>query len=160
MAGVSSIREFGLYSLIATILGMVAYFIADHWLPEPFRPNRWIMLAAVILLGAYFIFVTVPAAPLAAVILPVLLLVILLSLHRNRQSGTEPYSEAEASPPPLANYLDPAGHPDRRGRVLCAGHQAGLALADQLGAVSDHHPGRFRVIGFERVEDLAKKGRD
>ena len=87
--GVSSISEFGLYSLIATLLVMVAYFIADHWLPEPFLPDRWIMLVAFVLLGAYFIFVTVQAVPLAGLILPLLLTVIFLTLRRNRKLEPE-----------------------------------------------------------------------
>jgi len=108
--GISSICDFAFYSLIATILGMGAYILADRWLPQPFLPNCWIVLSAALLLVAYFIFVTIPAAPLAAVILPPLLLIILLTLRRNRRN--EPVeSEAEAFPPPLANYLSLAAIP-------------------------------------------------
>jgi hypothetical protein len=102
--GVSTIPEFGLYSLIATLLVMVAYFIADRWLPQPYLPDRWIVLAVFVLLGAYFIFVTVQAVPLAGLILPLLLTVILLTLRRNRKLEPEPDSEPDQPAPPVS-YL-------------------------------------------------------
>ncbi len=102
--GVSPIPEFGLYTLIATLLVMLAYFIVDRWLPEPFLPDRWIVLATFVLLGAYFIFVTVQAVPLAGLILPLLLTVIYLTLRRNRKLEPERSDEPDLSPP-LLSYL-------------------------------------------------------
>jgi hypothetical protein len=102
--GISPFPTFAVYSLVATLPVMAAYAIVDRLLPEPFIPNRWVILAAVILLGAYFIFVTVPAAGLAAAILPVLLLIVLWTLHRNRSLESEA-TEDPGTPPPLVNYL-------------------------------------------------------
>lgn len=99
--GVSSLPDFSLYSLIPTLLLLAAYWIVDRFLPELFLPNRWVVLMAAVLLGAYFIFVTVPAVPQAAVILPVLLLVILLTLRHNRQVETaDDQAEVPAVLPP------------------------------------------------------------
>jgi len=102
--GVSSVSEFSFYSLTATLLVLVAYGVVDRWLPEPFIPKRWIVLFAAILLAAFFIFVTVPATPLAAVILPILLLIIFATLRHNRAIENEGWAESSA-PAPLVNYL-------------------------------------------------------
>ena len=59
--------------MLTTTLVVIAYYLA-HWsLSEAFMPSRLviIMISAVFIL--YFLFVTVPASPLAAIILPVLL---------------------------------------------------------------------------------------
>jgi hypothetical protein len=102
--GVSSIAEFTLYNLVGTFLIMVAYIILDRWLPEPFLPDRWIILIAFVLFGAYFIFVTIQAVPLAGLILPVLLTIIFLTLRRNRRLEPELVDAPEKSPP-LMNYF-------------------------------------------------------
>ena len=104
--GVSSVPDFSLYSLMPTLLLMAAYWIVDRWLTEPFLPNRWVVVTAAVLLGAYFIFITVPAVGLVASILPVLLLVILLTLHHNRRveaSGSQTIKTAAL--PPGGHYL-------------------------------------------------------
>jgi hypothetical protein len=102
--GISSIVDFTLYSLAGTLLVVVAYIILDRWLPEPFIPDRWIILVAFVLLGAYFIFVTVKVVPLAGLVLPVLLTIIFLTLRRNRKLEPERVDKPEESPP-LVNYL-------------------------------------------------------
>ena len=104
--GISSIPDFSLYSLLPALLLLAAYWFVDRYLPEPFLPNRWVVLTAAFMLGAYFIFATVPAAGLAAVILPVLLLVILFTLHHNRQvEASDGQAEAPTALPPGLNYL-------------------------------------------------------
>ncbi|MBN2677947.1 MAG: hypothetical protein JXR32_07760, partial [Anaerolineaceae bacterium] len=102
--GVSSMPDFVVYSLVPTLLLMAAYWIVDQWLPQPFTLNRWMALAAVILLAAYFTFVTVPTAGLAVGILPILLLIALFTLRRNRQVEAAEVIEALPSPPGQ-NYL-------------------------------------------------------
>jgi hypothetical protein len=87
--GVATLAEFARYSMLTTILVVIAYYLA-HWsLSEAFMPGRLvkIMVSAVFIL--YFLFVTVPASPLAAVILPVLLGLVFLGLSRNRQTVQE-----------------------------------------------------------------------
>jgi hypothetical protein len=87
-----------------TLVLIASYWIVDRLLPEPFLPYRWAVLTAAILLGVYFIFVTVPAMHLAALILPVLLLVVLLTLRHNRQV------EAAGSQPEMTTALPPGWH--------------------------------------------------
>lgn len=77
--------EFAIYSFSASLLLIIAYWIHDRILPGSFKPNRVAEMITALLLLAYFIFVTIPAAPLSAVILPVLLAGMYLSLSRNQQ---------------------------------------------------------------------------
>jgi hypothetical protein len=63
---------------------MPAYWLANWSAFEPFRPNRWVTVLISGLFILYFLFVTVPAAPLALVVLPVLLGLVYLGLRRNR----------------------------------------------------------------------------
>ena len=151
--GVSSIPEFGLYSLIATLVVMVAYFIVDRWLPEPFLPDRWIVLVAFVLLGAYFIFVTVQAVPLAGLILPLLLTVIFLTLRRNRKLEPERIDTCSiiTAPGELPRIVS---HPGGSNHGLYPGDLAGPALADQLGVVSIDYTFRFCDVPFEPGKDL------
>lgn len=77
--------EFAQYTLISTLLLILAYWLYDHTVPAFFKPSRTLEIAAGILFLLYFAFITVPAAPWAAAILPVLLLLVYLALRRNRQ---------------------------------------------------------------------------
>jgi hypothetical protein len=104
--GVSSVSDFALYSLLPTFLLIAAYWISDCLLPEPFLPNRWVVLTAAVLLSVYYFFVTIPAAGPATAILPVLLLVILFTLRHNRQVEVMvDQMETSAIPPPGWHYL-------------------------------------------------------
>ena len=103
--GVSSILDFVLYSTMPTLLLIASYWIVDRLLPKPILPNRWVVLAAAILLGIYFIFVTVPAVQLAAVILPVLLLLVLLTLRHNRQVEETDSGALVPTPPSGWHYI-------------------------------------------------------
>jgi len=78
--------EFARYALLSTLLLIPAYWLHDRTVPASFRPNRALEIAAGILFLLYFAFITVPAAaPWAAAILPVLLLLVYLALRRNQQ---------------------------------------------------------------------------
>ena len=104
--GVSSVPDFFLYSLMPTLLLIAAYWTIDRSLPEPFLPNRWVVLTVAILLGVYFIFVTIPAAGWIAAILPALLLVVLLTLRHNRQvEGMDTKPEGITGRSPGRNYF-------------------------------------------------------
>ncbi len=103
--GFSTIPDFSLYGLMATLLLAAAYWVVDRYLPEPFLPNRWVILASVLLFSVYFLFVTMPAVGPTAAILPGLLLIVLLSLRHNRQA--EAANTDASSPsrlPPILNY--------------------------------------------------------
>jgi hypothetical protein len=105
--GVAAIPDFMMYSLMPTLLLVAAYWIVDRLLPEPFIPNRWVVLAATVLLAIYFIIVTVPVTGLASAILPLLLLVILLTLRHNRQvEERDDPVEVSPKPHPGWSYLN------------------------------------------------------
>ena len=52
---------------------------------EPFQPSRWSVGIIAGLFLLYFFGISVPAAPIAALILPLLMLLLYLGLRRNRQ---------------------------------------------------------------------------
>lgn len=87
--GVSTIQEFAAFSIIATILAIFAYRFSDWGSAEKFNPNHWSIMIMGGLALLYFLFVTIPAQPLAALILPVLLGLVYLGLRWNRQSEPE-----------------------------------------------------------------------
>lgn len=82
--GVSSILEFGMFSFIATILSIPAYWLADWSSSENFRPTRWINIFILSLFVLIFFLVVVPTNTLALIILPILLGLAYLGLRWNR----------------------------------------------------------------------------
>ena len=87
--GVSSVPEFAAYSFITTAILIPAYWLVNWSASEPFVPNRWVIVVVSGIFALYFGFVTVPAAPLALVILPLLFGLIYLALRRNRLAEDE-----------------------------------------------------------------------
>jgi hypothetical protein len=87
--GVSTIGEFTTFSVIGTILVIFAYRLSDWSSAETFNPNRWSIVIIGGLALLYFFFITIPAQPLAAFILPILLGLIYSGLRWNRQSEPE-----------------------------------------------------------------------
>jgi hypothetical protein len=87
--GVSTVLEYAAFSFIATTLAIFAYRFSDWSSSEKFNPNRWSIMIIGGLALIYFIFITIPAQPLAALILPVLLGLVYLGLRWNRQSELE-----------------------------------------------------------------------
>ena len=83
--GQSPALEFAFFSLLTGLLLALAYWLYDRSMPASFTPGRAAQIAAALPFLLYFIFVTVPAAPLAAMILPVLFFLVYLALRRNRQ---------------------------------------------------------------------------
>ena len=71
--GVSSIAEYAKFSFVTTTLVIIAYWLANWSASAPFQPKRWVTILISSLFVLYFIFVTVPAAPIAVIILPILL---------------------------------------------------------------------------------------
>lgn len=86
--GIATLGEFSSFTLTISTLMMVAYTLANWSASEPFAPNRWVtgIIAAVFVL--YFAFVTVPAAPVALLILPILLGLVYFSLRHHTQMET------------------------------------------------------------------------
>lgn len=80
---ITPLSEFAVYALVTQGLVVLAYWIESHTIRGTIKPNRpWeITLGALALLT--FVFVTIPAAPKAAWILPALLLIVFFSLRCN-----------------------------------------------------------------------------
>lgn len=87
--GIASTAEFAGFSLTITLLLILACWLANWSLSEPFMPDRWVNWAVGAVFGLYFIFVTVPAAPTALFILPPLLGLVYLGLRQNRKNQSE-----------------------------------------------------------------------
>lgn len=87
--GIASLGEYATLSLVTTLLVIAAYGLANWSASEPFAPNRWavILVAAAFIL--YFLFLAVPTAPLALIVLPILLGLAYLGLRRNREKEIE-----------------------------------------------------------------------
>lgn len=84
--GTATVAEFSVFSLTITILLAFAYAMANWGMSEPFTPNRWVTRTIYGLFLLYFVFVTIPAAPLALPLLPCMLGLVYYGL-RHRQSA-------------------------------------------------------------------------
>lgn len=82
--GVATLAEFSRFSLTITALVTLAYALANWGASAPFASNRWVTRVIYGLFILYFAFVTVPAAPWALLILPILLGLIYYGLRRHR----------------------------------------------------------------------------
>lgn len=87
--GVSSVSEFAAFTFTATLLVMSAYWLANWSSSATMQWNRWTTIIIVTLFAAYFLFVTIPARPIAAVILPLLLGISYWGLRQNRITEAE-----------------------------------------------------------------------
>ena len=102
---ITSPLDFALFAGITTLLVIVAYWIFDRNIAA-FKVGRTSKLVVIGLLLAYFVFVTIPAAPIALVVLPLLLLMVYVVLRRIPQGdGSPSLLVREAAPAPLRNYL-------------------------------------------------------
>ena len=96
---VTSIPDFAVFTLVTTLLLGVGYGLIDRLSGRGFSPSRWELAALVLIFGLYFVFITIPAAPLAVFVLPPLLAVLFLALWRHRRAAVPlPPQEAPSSP--------------------------------------------------------------
>lgn len=82
---VTSLASFAAFTLITTALACLAYWLAGWSSSAPFAPGRAVIIAAVLLVFAYFGLVTVPARPVSAILLPLLLGISFWGLWKNRR---------------------------------------------------------------------------
>ena len=75
---------FALFAFLSSLPVIVSYWLCGRLLRRSFATRKWQLCIIGILLVLYFVFVTLPAAPVAALILPPLLLIIWLTLRRNK----------------------------------------------------------------------------
>jgi hypothetical protein len=87
-AQIATPLEFGLYAF-----AFVSCLVSAYWLREKLAAHaampRWAIGTILALFTLYFAFVTVPAQPLALIIFPLAVLVVLLTLRRHRQDTPE-----------------------------------------------------------------------
>jgi hypothetical protein len=83
--GLTQPLDFAIYAFSTTILLCAAYEIFGRTVPRLFQPSRKADILVSLCLFLYFIFITIPSAPLAAVILPALLAGVFLTLRHNKQ---------------------------------------------------------------------------
>ncbi|MBV6395236.1 MAG: hypothetical protein HFACDABA_00811 [Anaerolineales bacterium] len=81
--GVATLAEFSIYILTITCLAALAYALANWGSSESFAPNRWVTRLVYAAFCIYFAFVTVPAAPISLLILPLLLGLAYYGLRRH-----------------------------------------------------------------------------
>jgi hypothetical protein len=86
---VSPVPEFAIFTFATTTLVIFAYWLANWSSSAPLKWNRWAMAVIAILFVLYFFFVTVPASPIAIVVLPVLLGLAVWGLRQNRMFESE-----------------------------------------------------------------------
>jgi hypothetical protein len=80
--------DFAGYVFATTTILACAYWLANRLSMRPFAPTRSEIIGALLLIVTYFGLVTVPSQPLALIILPPLVLLIVLTLLRNRHIET------------------------------------------------------------------------
>lgn len=88
--GVATLAEFSLYTLMTTLLVALAYALVNWGSSEPFTPNVWATRFVYAAFLAYFAFVTVPAAPISLLVLPILLGLAFYGLRRHRPAEETP----------------------------------------------------------------------
>jgi hypothetical protein len=82
------VTTFALYIAVATLGLILVYWLISLLRVSAFRPTFVETVIVLLLALAYFALVTVPTQPLALFVLPPLLLIILLTLYRNRRVET------------------------------------------------------------------------
>ena len=105
--GVASLPLFSRYSLTITFLFILSCWLANWSSSERFLPNRRVTMLIYSLFVLYFLFITVPAAPIAIGILPVLLGLAYSGLFRNRMRDDREgsYIDDLQGPIPVWKYL-------------------------------------------------------
>jgi hypothetical protein len=83
--GVATLGEFSTFVLTTSILVIIAFWLANWSASELFTPNRWVIGTIYGLFILYFIFIAVPAVPVAILILPILFGLVYFGLRKNKQ---------------------------------------------------------------------------
>lgn len=97
--------EFAMFAGVTTLFVTSAYWVLDHNITE-FKVRRRPKIIVGALLVLYFIVVTIPSAPIAIVVLPLLLIPVYFVLRRSaRTVSTTLIHNPEGHSPPARNYL-------------------------------------------------------
>ncbi|MBZ0280723.1 MAG: hypothetical protein K8L97_08265 [Anaerolineae bacterium] len=92
-----------LYNGFFSLLLVPAYMLWSRFKLADFRPTRIEVIGALVLLALYFAVITVPTQPLALLVLPPLLTLVLWILRKNRQH--EPEIQIKVAPITLKKAL-------------------------------------------------------
>jgi hypothetical protein len=103
--GVATLGEFSSFILTITALVALAYALVNWGSSEPFAPNVWVTRFVYAAFLAYFAFVTVPAAPISLLVLPMLLGLAYYGLRRHR-----PAEEAASLTATLRGRIHPLNY--------------------------------------------------
>lgn len=104
--GVAPVPEFAAFAFTTTGLVMLAYWLANWSSSTPMRWNRWVTILVTALFVLYFVVVTVPARPIALLVLPILLGLAFWGLRQNRLAENEgSLQETLYGRAPWRNYL-------------------------------------------------------
>jgi len=97
---------FALFAFSSSLPLIVAYWLCERLSDTSFSQRKWELYVVTLLFVSYFLFLTLPAAPVAALVLPPLMLLLYLSLSRNRRVETRSnVLESLAGSVRLQNYL-------------------------------------------------------
>ena len=149
--GMAAPLDFAAFALVGSLLLVLAYWLAERCLPGGLTPSRKVEIVVALLFILYFIFVTVPAAPLAAVILPALLLVLYLALRRGRSQMGE-NREIERLPTPPIRYLGLLALPLAASLVYAAAFALGLRWHSNWVVYLVTTPAGFIVLAVSLVK--------
>ncbi len=83
--GVATLSEFSAFVLATSVLVTIAYWLATWSAAEPFTPNRWVTRIIYGFFLLYYLFIAIPAVPVAAIVLPILLGLVYFGLRKNKQ---------------------------------------------------------------------------
>lgn len=104
--GIATVLEFAEYSFGATLPLILAYWLSNWSATQVFVPRRWVMRLIAALFILYFAFVTIPAAPLSAILLPAILGLVYLGLRwQQTNTVTPPLLESLNCQNPTRKYL-------------------------------------------------------
>jgi len=109
---ISSVAEFAKFTFITSTLVIFAYWMTNWSLSTPMKWNRWTTVVITFLFVIYFFFVTVPASPIAIIILPALMGFAYWGLRQNRIFESDgSLLESMHSRVPMQNYIGLIGLP-------------------------------------------------
>jgi hypothetical protein len=110
------------------------------------------------LLLGYFVFITIPLAPVAIIVLPILLLVVYIVLRHNARDSTRPsYLADEIGFQPFKNYLVLLVMPLVASVIYAGAYAQGLKWSTNVLVYLVTMPRGFLLLGISLVKVWRKK---
>lgn len=140
---------FAAFHTVAALLLGASFWLNARLFTHPFQPPRHLALLLLSLFGGYFVLVTIPAAPFAALLLPALVLLLYTSLRRHRQQAA-PGDALEwlAKPIPFVNLLSLLLIPLVASGLYVTYWISGLALPTNWLVYLVATPAGFALLGW------------